>query len=213
MYVNDHHQAVKYLNATLIIGRRTNIDMRRMRYKPLVTPSEVETVAARFGRVFRADAIDYFIIHRNHFPWSRIRNIAVGRPAYDNYIVGMALKHHVSVVDVSNTVFAVHQTCCGLDADDHRSPEDRLNFKAIGYFDYKIGHITNAQFYTDYIYKRSSTKEGVIIENDMCGSRCLKESIGLYSRKSGGRTGYVARSPAVQKTPPPTSAPATKEPL
>ena len=39
-----------------------------------------------------------------------MKDVVIGRPAYDNYFVAMARYNNMSVVDASRTILALHQT-------------------------------------------------------------------------------------------------------
>ena len=39
-----------------------------------------------------------------------MKNVVIGRPAYDNYFVGFARKNNVSIVDATKSILALHQT-------------------------------------------------------------------------------------------------------
>ena len=55
-------------------------------------------------------AQDYFFIYRNQFPWAAINDsVVIGRMGVDNYFVTIAMENHVTVVDASCTVGALHQ--------------------------------------------------------------------------------------------------------
>ena len=39
-----------------------------------------------------------------------MKNVVIGRPAYDNYFVGVARKNNVLIVDATKSILALHQT-------------------------------------------------------------------------------------------------------
>ena len=39
-----------------------------------------------------------------------MKNVVIGRPAYDNYFVGVARINKLSIVDASKSLLALHQT-------------------------------------------------------------------------------------------------------
>ncbi|KAL4237825.1 hypothetical protein ACF0H5_002537 [Mactra antiquata] len=70
----------------------------------------LEKVAKQRGELFGANAEDFFITN-SAFPWSSIVDVVVGRLAYDNWLVGHVIcKMKIDVIDLTNTVLAVHQT-------------------------------------------------------------------------------------------------------
>ena len=151
-------------NRTLVIGKRTNIKlMGRVLYKP----TDVR-ISAKRGRLFRADAEDYFFIAHNSFPWEKVPEIVIGRPAYDNFMVGMAIKNEVSAVDVTKTMVALHQTGKDGDYAGHKNSDKSHNFKSIGKFNWGSGLTSSAQFETEkdhrgniLLYRRSNKKKNI----------------------------------------------------
>ena len=51
-----------------------------------------------------------FQISKQTFNWTSMKNVVIGRPAYDNYFVGVARKNNVSIVDATKSILALHQT-------------------------------------------------------------------------------------------------------
>jgi len=100
-------QQLKALGRTLIVGRRTNALLGNGSLPYL--PDNVAKTARRRGRLFLTGAEDYFFVAFNDFPWHRVLDVVVGRPAYDNYLVGLAIAQNVTVVDASATLLALHQ--------------------------------------------------------------------------------------------------------
>ena len=49
------------------------------------------------------------------FPWNYVKDVVIGRPYYDNYLVSEAIRHKVSVIDATNTILSVHLT--GVDGN------------------------------------------------------------------------------------------------
>jgi hypothetical protein len=143
----------KTLGRILVVGRRTNTPCCD---QPLYLPDDVTLASRQNGSLFISDAEDYFFIASNVFPWERIRDVVVGRSAYDNYLVGMAIRHNVSVVDATNTLLAVHQTDKDGNFAGHNNVDARFNHDVIGDFNYYLGLTTNAQFYTGVTSQNST---------------------------------------------------------
>ncbi|KAH3864906.1 uncharacterized protein LOC127866974 [Dreissena polymorpha] len=92
----------------MIIGRRTNV--LDVTLEESETFSDLEKIAKTRGELFGANAEDFFITN-SAFPWAKIIDVVVGRLAFDNWIVGHAIcELKIDVVDVSDTVLAVHQS-------------------------------------------------------------------------------------------------------
>jgi hypothetical protein len=133
------------LGRILVVGQRTNTPCCD---GLLYLPDDVTLAARRNGSLFRSDAEDYFFIASNVFPWERIRDVVIGRSAYDNYLVGMAIHHNVSVVDATNTLLAVHQTDKDGNFAGHSNKDGLFNHRIIGGFNYGSGLTSSAQFYS-----------------------------------------------------------------
>ncbi len=156
MYLPQLHQ-------TLVVGERFNFPIQN---KLLYTPSDVLNVRkSGKAKVFRVDAEDYFFIAHNTFPWDKCKDVVIGRPAYDNYLVGFAIINKVSVVDATKTLFALHQTGKDGDYAGHKNKDKGFNFVQIGKFNFATGHTTSAQYMTKYnttnieLWKRKTKKE------------------------------------------------------
>ena len=141
-------QQLNVLNRTLVIGRRWNIPWKNV---TLYLPEHVTQIAKKRGRLHMLSAIDYFIIAKNQFPWLRVPDVVIARRGYDNYLVMTAIKTSISVVDVTNTLFAVHQT--DSEARDRRrhSKDHEYNMRSLGRFNYHVGIVSNSQFLTNSV--------------------------------------------------------------
>lgn len=141
----------------LIVGRRTNFDMPLSldADSPLVINGKddlprVRAMAAR-GRLFQTDAQDFFFIHRNSFNWKKIPDFVIGRLAYDNWLVDHAYHDNLDRVDISRTVYAVHQTGADGNKAGHKKRMDtdwnkQLVTKLGGGYDH--GHTHHANWET-----------------------------------------------------------------
>jgi len=136
------------LGATMIVGRRTNV-LRSNDSLPLYLPDDVTTAARQRGKLFQTNAEDYFLIAFNDFPWHLVVDVVVGRPAYDNYLVGLAIKQNVTVVDATRSIVAVHQTDRDGNYAGHMHADNSFNSIRIGPFPYHTGLTTSAQYVTN----------------------------------------------------------------
>ena len=137
------------LGRTLVVGRRTNVLLGNDSL--LYLPENVTQSARQRGQLFREDAEDYFFIAFNDFPWDLVADIVVGRPAYDNYLVALAIQQSVSVVDGTATLLAVHQTDQDGNFAGHANKDNAFNAVRIGKFDYYSGFTKSAQYVTRFI--------------------------------------------------------------
>lgn len=91
----------------LLIGRRWTVDIK----EPLFFGEDWEArLRARIKARAHLDnntAIDYFVFRRGL--WAEIPPFAIGRPAYDNWLIYQANHQGVPVIDLSEVVTAVHQ--------------------------------------------------------------------------------------------------------
>ena len=136
-------------NSSMLIGRRVNVKIDPNSTLPLYRNSQIVPLAKSKGSLFRTDAEDYFIIGPiSRFPWHMIKDVVIGRPAYDNYLVGQALIGNVSVVDATKTVLAVHQT--GKDGihAGARNKDGSYNKRVIGRYNYNSGLTSSAKYVT-----------------------------------------------------------------
>lgn len=132
----------------LLIGQRTNVNFtERM---DVHSPKEVLKLAEK-GKIMRAYAIDYFLTDRS-FPWDKFPDLVIGRHQYDNYFVHFSLMQNVSVIDVTETVKAIHQTTKdGNNSGNHRHHKNcnKQMIKNMGKpFYASWGFVTCAQKYT-----------------------------------------------------------------
>ncbi|KAH3864817.1 uncharacterized protein LOC127866971 isoform X2 [Dreissena polymorpha] len=113
--------------SVLLTGRRTNIE--KISLVNARSDGNLTKHARDYGTLYREDAEDYFIATKP-FPWQRILPVVVGRPGYDNWLVAEArCKLHTDVVDVTETILAIHQTTeKGGNNEGHYHPRSTLNF-------------------------------------------------------------------------------------
>jgi hypothetical protein len=144
-------------------------------------------VASSHGLLFHDIAQDYFIVHNRSFPWHVIPDLVVGRVAYDNFVVARAIAVNVSVIDVTKTVVAVHQSDSDGDRAGHSKvlPFRNINRMLIGRFRFGRGRLNFTQFYTDFDAAANDSMRTKAIS-----SRC----------RTDARTGFDER-PLLQTAP------------
>ena len=135
-------------NATVLVtGRRTNYKLSSKLTQPISEFYDVEQLGIR-GKLFSANAEDYFLFTSN-FPRHLFKNLVLGRPGYDNYLVAMGVKLNVSVIDATNTITALHQQSPKeSEKAGHHNKDVKHNYAAIGRFNYKKGNTFDAQLQT-----------------------------------------------------------------
>ena len=137
----------KRLKRIFVIGRRTNYKFQRdQQVFNLTSVSQL----ARAGVLFHDYAQDYFITTRSAFDWDSIPDFVVGRVGYDNWLVATAFKRNMSVIDVTATVTALHQTGAGGTRASWLLDNNGLyeNYRIIGKFDFTAGSTERSQFIT-----------------------------------------------------------------
>jgi len=157
-----HFQELPFLGRTLVIGRRTNVLLSNDSL--LYLPENVAKVARQRGKLFLTCAEDYFFIAFNDFPWHRVKDVVIGRPAYDNYLVGLAIQQNVTVVDATNTLLALHQTDRDGNYAGAANKDGGFNRIRIGHFNYGIGTTTSAQYVTRFTTDDVSNRTKVSVE-------------------------------------------------
>ena len=138
-------QKLDMLNRTLVIGRRWNVLWQNM---TLYLPEDVTEIAKRRGILWRLDAVDYFVIAKNKFPWHCLPDVVIARRGYDNYLVMIAVRQNVSVVDISNNLVAVHQTDTQAKDPSRHIVAHEYNMDILGAFKPRKGWLTSSQYLT-----------------------------------------------------------------
>jgi len=156
-------QELPVLGRTLVVGRRTNVLLGNDSL--LYLPEIVTQTARQRGKLFIQDAEDYFFIAFNNFPWHLVADVVVGRPAYDNYLVGLAIQQNVAVVDASGTLLAVHQTDKDGNMAGHNHVDNTFNRIRIGpKFNYRTGLTSSAQYVTRFVVDEVSNRTKVTVQ-------------------------------------------------
>ena len=143
------------LASILLIGQRTNYKMSENFTVSVADFHHIEQLR-RKGRLFSNNAEDYFIFSED-FPRHLFKDLVIGRPAYDNYLVAMAVKMNVTVIDATKTLTAVHQQSPNeTEMAGHNNKDAEHNVKIIGKkFKFRRGLTSHAQYETYYNVDRS----------------------------------------------------------
>ena len=150
------------LNRTLVIGRRWNVYWHNMSL-PIYLPGHVAQIAKRRGILWRLDAVDYFVIAKNKFPWHCLPDVVIARRGYDNYLVMIAVEQNVSVVDISNNLVAVHQTDTQAKARDRHHIASEYNMRLLGTFTSTRGRLTSSQYLTKSVRDTIRNTTSIVI--------------------------------------------------
>jgi hypothetical protein len=148
-FVRAVTQVARWGRQALIIGRRWDLDVR----EPLdfTQPDWEERLRARLadcGTLHHPVGIDYFVFSRN--TWGEIPPFAIGRTAWDNWLVYGARSLGGAVVDATQAITAVHQS---HDYSHHPMKEEgvwggteyRRNHELVGgkYRQFTVQHATH----------------------------------------------------------------------
>jgi hypothetical protein len=91
-----------------MVGRRTNLDLDQPQdFDSPQWEERLRALAFEKGTVGWPDAIDYFVFTPGLY--ALIPPLAVGRPAFDNWLIWSARSSKAPVVDASAVVSAIHQ--------------------------------------------------------------------------------------------------------
>ncbi len=158
LQVISNNLRVNRSTCSMVIGIRTNVDMDPNVTTPFYKFADIEKAAAERGTIFRPYAQDYFMMSCPMFPWDKLIHVVIGRPAYDNYLVAMATKYQVQLVDATSTILAFHQTGVEGNHAGSLNIDHEFNRRAIGPFHYSKGLVQCAAFYTKHTLSEKKTE-------------------------------------------------------
>ena len=148
----------------MVIGRRTNVRWSNT-YSQTYLPEKVADMAKTSGRLYMFSAIDYFIISPGSYPWHRIpADVVVARRGYDNFLVLMAIRDNVSVIDATRTLLAVHQTDFEGNLAGLYGKDANYNVRRLGNFNFRKGMTSSAQYETKF--EDSSNTSIVVVRRE-----------------------------------------------
>lgn len=133
----------------VIVGKRSNYPVEQN--ETFFTKEDINSRCNQ-TRLYNSDALDFFFLAGNLYPWAYLPDVVIGRPAYDNFFVGLGRLLGVQAVDVSHTVIALHQTgtdgnlagSYNIDADYNKD----LIEKHYPGFNYYLGITTDTKYFT-----------------------------------------------------------------
>ena len=88
----------------------------------------------------------FYIREGSSFNWSQIADVVIGRPAYDNYLVAMAIRMGVNVIDATRTMIALHLSTPGVREEGRTNADSAYNVQAVGPFPWNHGLTTSSRF-------------------------------------------------------------------
>ncbi|CAE1269963.1 unnamed protein product [Acanthosepion pharaonis] len=112
----------------LMVGIRTNV--QNVMPHEVITWDAMKSTAKRRGKLFLRNAEDYFITSFS-YPWHSIPDVVIGRRAYDNWLVLNARKKKHLLIEISDTVLALHQTTKAGNFEGHRHRDGNYNLRLL----------------------------------------------------------------------------------
>ncbi len=100
-------QVARRKSRFLMVGQRCNFDQTTLLDFSGDWEADFRGRVQERGKLDRPTAIDYFVFRRGM--WGEIPPFAIGRTAFDNWLIYRARSLHIPVVDVTQGVLAVHQ--------------------------------------------------------------------------------------------------------
>jgi hypothetical protein len=91
----------------LLVGRRWDVDIRERLDFSNGWTRRLESLIGEKGKLHGHTGIDYFVFPRGL--WADIPAFAIGRGAWDNWLIYEARRRNIPVVDVTQVVTAIHQ--------------------------------------------------------------------------------------------------------
>lgn len=106
-FVDCVRQVSLWSRRFVIVGRRWDVDFDERIEFVEGWDAEVRRKCERYGVLSDPTALDYFAFPRGTFP--SLPPFAIGRPAWDNWLVMETLARHIPLIDVSAAAQVVHQ--------------------------------------------------------------------------------------------------------
>ena len=92
---------------SLMVGRRWNLDVKEPLDFRADWERKLRARVARNGKLYPHFGIDYFVFPKGI--WNEIPPFAVGRPAWDNWILYQAYSQKIPIIDLTKMATVVHQ--------------------------------------------------------------------------------------------------------
>jgi len=101
-------RAAERFSPFLMVGQRFDLDVNfAIDFDDADWQARLLTYAKAHGKMHALTGIDYFVFQRGC--WKDIPPFAIGRTAWDNWLVYDPLRRGVPVIDATQSVFAIHQ--------------------------------------------------------------------------------------------------------
>ncbi|NMG58233.1 glycosyltransferase family 2 protein [Geitlerinema sp. P-1104] len=130
-FLNNIQRVTEVYDDFLVLGRRWNLDVEtELDFSQPTWEQELRQRLDKEGVLSGVGALDYFVFPKPLF--QTLPDFAVGRPGWDNWMVGEALRNQVTVINGSRVITAIHQNHDYSHVSGHRTAvfqgtEARLN--------------------------------------------------------------------------------------
>lgn len=107
--LNDFMETIQQIpfERFMLTGQRWNLDFNEEIAPELGWAEQLRQRAITLGRLEGPQAMDYFVFSSNTY--TNIPPFAIGRPCWDNWMLYKALNLHISLIDATESIVAVHQ--------------------------------------------------------------------------------------------------------
>jgi hypothetical protein len=107
--MNDFVQAIQRVpfQRFMLTGQRWNLDLEEAIAFERNWESNLRDRIHQFGQLEGAQAMDYFVF--THNTYKNVPHFAIGRTAWDNWLLCEAFRQGISVIDATQAVTVVHQ--------------------------------------------------------------------------------------------------------
>lgn len=93
----------------LIVGQRTDVHNVRIDFKLEDWEFRLRSITSIRGKLHSVCGIDYFILPKSMIQTLNMPPFAVGRPAWDNWMIGKCVELSCPVINATGSILAVHQ--------------------------------------------------------------------------------------------------------
>ncbi len=100
-------QVANQMPRFLMVGQRMDVDVKGPIDFSMGWEEKLRAYVSQHGRLQSPTGIDYFAFRRGM--WGDIPGFAIGRPAFDNWLLYRACALGASLVDATNVTTAIHQ--------------------------------------------------------------------------------------------------------
>jgi len=138
--INDAINAVSHVGRFLLVGRRTDLIVKRpIDFTKKNWPIGLKRRAERNGKLHTPGAVNWFA-YRPHDLFGEIPPFVVGYTSYDNWMIWRGIDRGAMVVDVTEAVLTVDQTHGGQSGTIFNTPRAKENRRMAGRHIYTIEH-------------------------------------------------------------------------